>query len=73
MRCAICDATLGEDSIQWNNQHHDWDPCPTCLIAISELFNDDSEEEITEQINLEWGEDDPVFSLEPGATEGLIP
>jgi len=26
------------------------------LIAISEIFNDDSEEEITEQIEFEWGD-----------------
>jgi len=26
------------------------------LIAISELFNDDSEEEISEQLTFEWGD-----------------
>ena len=57
MKCFICDATLSEDSIQWNSQHEDWDPCPTCLIEIGELFNDDSEEEIAEKLRLEWGED----------------
>jgi len=36
------------------------------LIAISEIFNDDSEEEISEQIEFEWGEDP-----EPEATEGV--
>ena len=46
--------------MQWNNQHNDFDPCPTCLLAISELFNDDSEEEITEQLAFEWGEETEV-------------
>ena len=68
MRCHICDATLGEDSVQRNNQHNDWDPCPTCLIAISELFNDDSEEEITEQLTFEWGDEEEV---EPEAVEDV--
>jgi len=54
MRCAICNSELKENSIQWNNDHQDWDPCPTCLIEISEVFTDDSDEEITAQIEGEW-------------------
>lgn len=54
MRCHICNSELQENSIQWNNDHQDWDPCPTCLIEISEVFTDDSEEEITAQLEGEW-------------------
>ena len=64
MRCHICNSELKENSIQWNNDHQDWDPCPTCLIEISEVFTDDSEEEITAQLEGEWnlifGEADTV-------------
>lgn len=54
MRCFICNSELQENSIQWNNDHQDWDPCPTCLIEIAEVFTDDSEEEITAQLEGEW-------------------
>jgi len=30
------------------------------LIAISELFNDDSEEEISEQLTFEWGDEEEI-------------
>ncbi len=48
MRCDICDNTLSPETIHWNSDHEEWDPCPTCLIAISEVFDDHlDEEEIT--------------------------
>lgn len=57
MRCYICQTVLTESSIQWNNDHKDWDPCPTCLIEINEVFSDPpTEEEITAQLEAEWGE-----------------
>lgn len=46
MRCHICDAGLTPKSIQYNREHQEWDPCGTCLEAISEIFEGKSEEEI---------------------------
>ena len=54
MRCHICDKTLADDEVQWNNDHKEWDPCGTCLTAISEVFNDDTDEEIEKQVEEEW-------------------
>lgn len=57
MHCHICDAELSTDSIHWNNDHKDWDPCPTCLMEIAEVFSDPlDEDEVTRLLVLEWGE-----------------
>jgi len=57
MRCAICDAALNEDTISWNHDHKEWDPCPDCLRAIDEVFNTNyDEEEITRILMDEWGD-----------------
>lgn len=53
MRCHICNAVLTPEEVQWNSQHEDWDPCGRCLQAIEEVFNDDTEEEINEQLVFE--------------------
>lgn len=45
MHCYICDSILTEDTISWNHQHQDWDPCPDCLRAIDEVFNTGMDEE----------------------------
>jgi len=48
MRCHICDNTLSGEQVSWSRLHQEWEPCPTCLIAISEVFTDPlDEDEIT--------------------------
>lgn len=51
MKCYICDRTLEEDQVQYNQDHKDYDPCPTCLHVIQDLTagyggQPDPEEEI---------------------------
>lgn len=53
MRCHICNAQLSPAEIQWNNDHKDWDPCTTCQEVIDGVFNDSTDEEITEEIDYE--------------------
>jgi hypothetical protein len=36
MRCYICNSIL-EDP-QYNLDHEDYDPCPTCLAVIEDVF-----------------------------------
>lgn len=54
MRCHICDKTLSDKEVNYNNDHQDWEPCGSCLQAISEVFTSDSEEQITKQLDSEW-------------------
>jgi hypothetical protein len=57
MKCHICDATMSGDSIQWNPDHQDWDPCGTCLMVISEVFTDHlDEDQIDWALAEEWEE-----------------
>lgn len=60
MRCNICDAELSEKDIIWSNDHQEWEPCPTCLHEIAEVFSDLSDEEIEKEIFEEfpWLNDD---------------
>lgn len=44
MRCYICDSVLSPESTRWNAEHEDYDPCPTCLMIISEVFDDPLDE-----------------------------
>jgi len=45
MQCYICGHVLSGEQVSYNNEHKDWDPCPTCLIAIAEVFSDPLDEE----------------------------
>ncbi len=48
MQCYICSHVLTGEQVSYNNEHKDWDPCPTCLIAIAEVFSDPlDEDEVT--------------------------
>lgn len=48
MRCYICDSILSTEATQWNSDHEEWDPCPTCLTVIADVFSDPlDEDEIT--------------------------
>ena len=48
MQCYICGHVLSGEQVSYNNEHKDWDPCPTCLIAIAEVFSDPlDEDEVT--------------------------
>ena len=49
MRCHICDRVLNEGEISYNNDHQEFDPCPACLVAISEVFGDEDEDKIVEE------------------------
>lgn len=37
MRCYICDRALDDENVQYNQDHQDFDPCPTCLTVIEDL------------------------------------
>ena len=55
MRCYICDGPLSNDEIK-HEPHYgkgDFAPCGRCLEVINELFNDDSDDEIAEQLTAE--------------------
>lgn len=54
MRCHICDSVLGPTDVAWSTLHDEFDPCPSCLLAISEVFNDLDDEEIMEEIYYEF-------------------
>ena len=61
MRCHICDNTLSGEQVSWSRLHQEWEPCPTCLLAISEVFTDPlDEDEITYLLDKE------------GVTEGKV-
>lgn len=53
MRCNICDKEL--ETVHFNRDHGDFDPCPECLEIIENVFSDeyvpseDESEEITEE------------------------
>lgn len=55
MHCHICDKQLANDEIK-HEPHYGkggFAPCSQCLEIIGELFNDDSDDEITEQLTAE--------------------
>lgn len=65
MRCHICDSVLSPEVVHWNSDHEEWDPCPTCLMIIDEVFDDHLEEdEITRLLEAEedFLEDDDDFT-----------
>ncbi len=35
-KCHICNNDLSD--MRWNKLHQEFDPCNTCLVAISEVF-----------------------------------
>lgn len=54
MRCHICNTILEPEHIHWNMDHKDFDPCPRCLMEISEVFEDPlDEDEITRLLDFE--------------------
>lgn len=38
MRCFICDRTLEADQVQYNQDHQDYDPCPSCLAVVEDIL-----------------------------------
>lgn len=60
MKCHICNATLSAPEVQWNSDHRDWDPCNKCQEVINGVFTDDSEEEIDEQLAIEFEDGEAV-------------
>ena len=53
MRCHICNAVLSEKEIQINRLHGDFDPCGNCLEVIDEVFSNEPEDVIDEQLDFE--------------------
>lgn len=55
MHCHICDGPLSNDEIKHTPEYGkgDFAPCGRCLEVINELFTDDSDEEIAEQLTAE--------------------
>lgn len=55
MKCYICDAQMDNDSIKHTPEYGrgGFAPCGHCLEIIGDLFNDDSDEEITSQLTAE--------------------
>lgn len=57
MRCNICDRELSPDEIKLHSKiknrrgEKKWEPCGSCLEAIAEVFEADSEEEIDAALN----------------------
>ena len=45
MQCHICGNVLSGEQVQWSNLHQEWDPCSTCMTAISEVFTDHLDED----------------------------
>jgi len=69
MRCHICDRPLSETEIAFDKNHDEFDPCTTCLMVISETFDDHlDEDEVTEVLLEEWGD---FLSLESIANFSL--
>lgn len=63
MRCFICDSTLSEETIHWNHDHGDWEPCPECLLAIAEVFEDPLDEEEISRI-LEMEDEEGFYEMD---------
>lgn len=54
MKCFICNSDI--ENIHYNRDHQDFDPCPTCLEIIADVFSEekdsldpDEQIEITEE------------------------
>ena len=74
MHCFICDSMLTEDTISWNHQHGDWDPCPDCLRVIDEVFNTSyDEEQITQILMDEFGDPDEYEAIENTMSSSFNP
>ena len=57
MRCEVCDKTLSETEVSYNNDCQQWEYCTTCLIAIAEIFEDHmTDEEVSFALDEEWGD-----------------
>ena len=60
MKCNICDSTLKGEDVIWSALYEEWEPCPTCLIAINEVFEDQLDEEQVTYLLEEEGILDPI-------------
>ena len=61
MRCHICNTVLDDDHVQFNQDHQDYDPCPTCLQVVEDLVAG-----YGDRPAMETEDDDPIL-------EGLFP
>jgi hypothetical protein len=41
MHCYICDRE--HDNVAFNKDHNRFDPCPTCLAAVAEVFGEEQD------------------------------
>ena len=59
MRCFICNSILKPEDVKYNRKYEDdkhgpFEPCPKCLIAIADVFND-HEDDYDESGNIVMG------------------
>lgn len=59
MKCAICDATLGEEEVRFNREHDEWDPCGVCKEIISEVFGQE-DDSVNDIVLGDYVPDEPV-------------
>jgi len=57
MRCYICDVTLSAEEVRFNKDHDKFDPCSSCLAEINEVFGPLTDDEVDEQLALEFGDE----------------
>lgn len=38
MRCYICNSILEDDKVEFNSDHGDIDPCPSCQSVIDDIL-----------------------------------
>ncbi len=56
MKCYICDATLTDP--QFNSDHNDYDPCPTCLVIIDKAVGKFGLQVAADDDDFGWEDDD---------------
>lgn len=55
MRCYICDKSL--DTPIYNEDHQDYDPCPTCMVIINDLVEGDKDKTVADEDELTLSDD----------------
>lgn len=39
MKCYICDKTLDDEQVSFNEDYQSFDPCATCLMAVEDILD----------------------------------
>jgi hypothetical protein len=61
VKCRICDASLPE--VQFNSEHGDIDPCPSCLFVIQDTLDGFKDNAAPDEDA--FGEENPLRALVP--------